>query len=483
MYWPVILMFAFVFVLISIVIHRMRAIEEGRIPSEGCRYGSPKSLWFFVWYLLFIFRNILYLIAYNGSVVRFLPSLISFCLIQCLLFLLLPLLRKIIISRTCASLWTLLAYCIFPICFLFANAPGLWTIPLPFRFTHPAPWLQYIWLIGYLAIMGWFLFSHFHFRSKLLKACTAITDERILALWKKELELARYPKKPFLLYASPVTQTPLSIGLFHRSTVVVLPEKAYSEEDLKLILRHELIHICRYDTFVKFVIMTFSAFLWFNPLMWISMRSCFNDLELSCDETVLFGYAQGPRRRYANLLLNTVADQRGFTTCLSASSRSLLYRLKNVMKPKKQLTGGIAAGLFLCLVFCAQLINYSYNPGTVQEHIFQNDASQEYVILDGTIAAGEQVTHTLREDNPALTEYLFQLQASPLMKESSFRFEGQIAQIVIDGQDMKHTLYIRDGLLWVRTLSKADNGYDHRYYRIDEPLDWAYLCKTMEIYR
>ncbi|MFR3289972.1 MAG: hypothetical protein ACLTSG_06665 [Lachnospiraceae bacterium] len=69
------------------------------------------------------------------------------------------------------------------------------------------------------------------------------------------------------------------------------------------------------------------------------------DLELSCDEAVLFGAPKDERRRYADLLLSTAGDARGFTTCLSATGRSLRYRLKNVMQPPMKAGGALAIGL------------------------------------------------------------------------------------------------------------------------------------------
>ena len=476
MYWLIILIFAIPFILICISIHRMRAAEEGRIPTKGCRYGSSKSAWLFVWYLLFITRNILHLIIYSGPIIRFLPSLISLCLIQCLLFFFLPLLRQIFISRTCATLWTILAYCIFCVCVLSSNTLGLWIIPLPIRIPPLSSWLLYIWLAGFCAIMFWFIFSHIKFRRMLLKSSQHITDEIILDIWKKELELAKYPKEPFPLYTSPVTQTPLSIGLFHRTTAVLLPEKSYSEDALKLILRHELIHICRYDALVKFTIMTFSAFLWFNPLMWISMRSCFNDLELSCDETVLFGYEHETRHRYATLLLQTAAEQRGFTTCLSASAQALRYRLKNVMKPKKRLTGSIIVGLFLCLILCSQLINYSYNPGTIQEHIFQNQSPENYTLHDSVIVkAPKEVIADSYEDYPELTAYLFRIPVSPLMKNAELDWEADLGQFVLVGSDVKYSFWLTDDLLKVYNPMNQEISY----YRVDGVLNWAFMAEQV----
>ena len=67
--------------------------------------------------------------------------------------------------------------------------------------------------------------------------------------------------------------------------------------------------------------------------MWMAMERSAQDMELSCDETVLLEADDVTRRRYAGLLLATAGDSRGFTTCLSASASALRYRLRNVSIP------------------------------------------------------------------------------------------------------------------------------------------------------
>ena len=65
--------------------------------------------------------------------------------------------------------------------------------------------------------------------------------------------------------------------------------------------------------------------VWFNPLMWVAMSRSADDLELSCDETVLLEENEDSRRGYARLLLSTAGESQGFTTCLSVSARALRY--------------------------------------------------------------------------------------------------------------------------------------------------------------
>ena len=50
-------------------------------------------------------------------------------------------------------------------------------------------------------------------------------------------------------------------------------------------------------------------------------------------ETVLLDADSSVKRQYAGLLLKTAGDERGFTTCLSASAGALRYRLKRPEGP------------------------------------------------------------------------------------------------------------------------------------------------------
>ena len=171
--------------------------------------------------------------------------------------------------------------------------------------------------------------EHWKFRSEVLKYAKKVEDEAILELWNNELKSAgmRYTKYPLLI--SKKIKTPLSIGTNRSTICVLLPEKEYSLEELSLIFRHEIIHIGREDAWSKFTILFCTATCWFNPLMLIAMRKSAEDLELSCDETVLLQADEKTRRQYAELLLSTVGDERGFTTCLSSSAKALKYRLEN----------------------------------------------------------------------------------------------------------------------------------------------------------
>ncbi|MDD3404533.1 MAG: M56 family metallopeptidase, partial [Hespellia sp.] len=78
-------------------------------------------------------------------------------------------------------------------------------------------------------------------------------------------------------------RTPLSMGAFERTRITILPEQVYTEQELRLLFRHELHHIQRCDVETKVFLGFCQAFGWFFPMTWTAIRKASEDLELSCD--------------------------------------------------------------------------------------------------------------------------------------------------------------------------------------------------------
>ncbi len=81
--------------------------------------------------------------------------------------------------------------------------------------------------------------------------------------------------------------SPVMTGMI--SPVILLPDMAFTEEELSMILRHELVHWKRRDIWYKFVLLLANAVHWFNPLVWVMARQADQDIEISCDGAVLAG--------------------------------------------------------------------------------------------------------------------------------------------------------------------------------------------------
>lgn len=388
-----------------------------------------------------------------------------------ILMALLPLLRRHFSARACAMLWMIPNY-------LYITSQSYMKIPMPLfviRTPGNLVWgLFGVWAVGFGAVLGWKILSHLVFRFQILRHAVPVTDPAVLAVWDRELKYANFKKPGFKLVTSPSVVTPLSVGLFRRRIRVVLPDRIYSEEELSLIFRHEIIHIGREDSWSKFFLVFCTAMCWFNPLMWIAMRKSADDLELSCDETVLVGCNENTRHQYADLLLETAGDERGFTTCLSATASAMRYRLKNVVKPPKKHSGALLVGLmFFVLCMSCGYVALAYNGSTAAEVIYRSRDLSEYHLSHIELADDPYDTTWLCPNQEAFHAYMASLELYQLTGNYSF-----------DGSDQKFTfLYdTPEGTLGVVLCDKALKvvplyGKDRttQWYYIPGGTDWEML--------
>ena len=355
------------------------------------------------------------------------------CLYYLLLMPALPLLRRHISARSCAILWLIPNYLYFTQMNYMSLPAPRWVVEVPASLVKL---LLCVWLAGFAAVLGWKTVSHLIFRARILRRAVPVTDPAALEVWRREVEDARFKKPKFKLVISPDVRTPLSVGLFARSVRVVLPGRDYTPEELALVFHHELVHIGREDAWSKFFLVFCTAVCWFNPLMWIAMRKSAEDLELSCDETVLLGAGEDAKRRYASLLLKTAGDERGFTTCLSASAGALRYRLKSVVEPGKKRSGALAVGLvFFLLCMSCGYVALAYGEGTGAELIYQSRETEQYALRDVRWDGDPFYTVLVCPDEAGLHRALSSLRLEQIAGNYSYRQEEKRLVLLFDAPE------------------------------------------------
>lgn len=442
-------------------------------------FVSPYALPFYILLLVFLWPMVQNRYGAITELIMVLFDIfLHISLYYVVLLLVMPKLRGRISARVCAVLWILptFLYILGRIQVETFFVRPLVVIPL---LRIPALWLCVIWGVGFLAVLLWKCVSHLRFRKRILQHAESVTDPTALRLWGEEQTAAQvYQGTKTPLYYFPLVQseevsTPLAIGLFKSTTYMVLPKKEYTPEELTLIFRHELVHIGRQDSGNKFFLVFCAAMCWFNPLMWIAMRQCAKDLELSCDETVLLHSDPQEKHQYARLLLQTAGDDRGFTTCLSASGESMRYRLKQVTEPSKRRVGSVIAGAFLCALFLSYgTVTIAYDPMSGEEAIFTRNnpyelSDVETDILVGTTIAVERVEAPLRE-------YLSQLEVYRLGSD----YTGGTHSVMLRYTNPSAFVILADGKMEVYHLG-SENRVENFYF--SEPLDWEYLRSILSV--
>ena len=290
-----------------------------------------------------------------------------------------------------------------------------------------------------------------------------------MTIWQEELERTQYKRKVQLV-TSPAATSPLSMGMTDKRRVVVLPDRPLTDRALMWIFRHEVRHLQRMDVHTKIFLGFAVAFCWFNPLMWLAVRKAAQDLELSCDEMVVEDMSEADRREYADLLLDTAWDGRGFTTCLSAGAGALRYRLKNVVHARTRWRGTylLAGMMFLCVMGFG-LVTVTTAQTALSETLLSSaeltDAEQELFYEDGI--------YTLPPNQKdALLDYLGTLEGERLAstKKTTIRY-GNYLSLVVDTPKGHRMILMNDGMIEV---SPMRDGHP-TYYLLHSEVDWDYL--------
>ncbi len=404
-----------------------------------------------------------------------------------LLLLLLPLLRRTISARACATLWMVPTLVFAIISTLNIRARQLFVLTLPREWISP---LGAVWAVGFACVMALQLFSHLAFRRHLIKSAETVTAPNILAPWQEAL-VRHGVKREIPVFVSQQVTTPLTVGCFDRTMRLFLPEATYTEQELQLIIRHECRHILRADTRMKLYMGFCAAVCWFNPFAWIAKNKAADDLELSCDEAVLSGAEEKTRRQYAALLLKSAGSSRGYTTCLSRSASGLRYRLKSILHPAMRFSGGVTVGvawmLFIVTLGAGAIVN---RMDTVKSLVF--DKAPAGLVMDGVCFydreepdSPERTYRVYKYDAQALGAYLASLRAREIYGADAITSKGQELSIQyaerVNGETVSATqLRLCDGMLQVY-LPYERYGYEKTVFLLEEEPDWGYIASLLDI--
>ena len=418
------------------------------------------------------------------------PVILTICLYYLFLIPAIPLFRKHFHSYACAVLWMI------PSMLYLSCYRWMQRIQPAHICVVPRQWIRYgfrIWIAGFVLFLAIPVLRHLQIRKTLLDAASPCSNPQANNLFNKLRMEYCGDKYDLRLLTCPKVKTPLSIGLFRRSICVLLPQRAYNEEELELIFRHELIHICRRDSGVKFLIAFCRAVCWFNPFMSLAMRRCSEDMELSCDQLVLKDAGQEKQKQYAELILDTAAETRGFTTCLSADARSMAYRLKQILQPVQKWKGTLLVGLVTALLlYSLGWFSFAYAAGTVKDLSLEHGSSApsdwkiSSVSTWNTIAGESRDINTAQKisDPQAFTDYIGSLECLDLAGFYTLGEEGPTVRVWYQGAaGLRYITVSEKTVTLAYTIKSTETGSSRivsASYLLKEPADMDYLLSLIE---
>lgn len=244
-----------------------------------------------------------------------------------------------------------------------------------------------------------------------IKLYDKTAPEQLMTLYRSvcdELHIRNLPK----LKVNGLISNSFITGLKH-STIYV-PDTSLTDEDLYLIIKHELIHFKRKDLFWKAIMILATNLLWYNPMIYITGHLFDTECELSCDEAVIRTSCKISNITYAAMLVNLLEKSARSTKCfkmqlsIKGGYFQMSKRIKNIIGLKSAKNTGkpvlllYSAAILLLFGFSCSFVVYadSITPdaSALPDHSINQIQSSE---------AGELVTSdSIPDDIASEAEYV-----------------------------------------------------------------------------
>ncbi|MDO5586800.1 MAG: M56 family metallopeptidase [Clostridia bacterium] len=163
--------------------------------------------------------------------------------------------------------------------------------------------IAYIWGTGVLIFSLVVIISYFRFLCHKNKNAIKISDNKIFSEVKKELKI----KRRIRLKASSDIGSPMLVGILFPT--VYIPCREIPDDNMRMVLLHELTHYKRKDLLMKWFAVLVNAVHWFNPLCYLACAALSEACEVSCDMSVTKNMSEDEQKLYMQTILNLVEER------------------------------------------------------------------------------------------------------------------------------------------------------------------------------
>lgn len=249
--------------------------------------------------------------------------------------------------------------------------------------------LSGIWGAGVL-VFSTFVVVSYHLALRQIRLLAQHVDEHLLARIAAVAAAVRLRQLPVVLNSAAV-QSPAVCGVSKPILLLNVQQlRQLTNEEVDLVLAHELTHIRRGDLWLNSLLCLLLAVHWFNPFLWFVFFTVRNDREVVCDDDVLQGLDPSRRIVYGNALLKLETDKTlrlslPFVGMMLSRSR-LKERIHMIAHNRK--TGGLMNAMLILLVSLLTFLGIARADDSRQQP--QNEAKdQDSAAQASTGASGD----------------------------------------------------------------------------------------------
>ena len=246
-----------------------------------------------------------------------------------------------------------------------------------------------LWIIGVCIIILYHVYFQFMFYFRIKRNINWSQNSKFKKILNEQIIINKINSN-INVYVVKGVPTPFLIGIIKNA--IIIPENNYTEEDLKWIFNHELIHFKRKDNILKLLMILALALHWFNPLIYILRRLFFEQCELSCDEQVIKDAEIKEIKEYSLILINSIKYKNELKISLMSSKFSnkkinIIKRRIESMLNLKSKKNGLLFGAFIFFVVGGTI--FSFNSNNVFADTPEDNGVKNYTFVETPTTAQE----------------------------------------------------------------------------------------------
>lgn len=250
-----------------------------------------------------------------------------------------------------------------------------------------------LWLCTAVFFLLFNIFRQISFIKTLNRHAVSCDDETVVSIAKNIFNGMKIKSRISIKIIS-ILETPAMTGFF--KPVIYLPRKNYTENELIMILSHELTHFKHHDIWMNALFVVCQSFHWFNPFFLLLKKDFDRISEYYCDYDVTKAQSRNQKKQYCSLILNTAQrESKTGTAPLCSSFHSSKKELKNRMsiilsESKKSYTFVISA-VFIAVILFSSLLFTAVKP---ENTLYNNTNSDSQAVETTTVEIRQNVTST-----------------------------------------------------------------------------------------
>jgi len=218
-----------------------------------------------------------------------------------------------------------------------------------------------VWLAGVIAFLAYHIIKHYCFVKMVKRWSENVTDKQpvtLLQSLKSEMGISTQIN----LYRCSSIGSPMMIGFVNPR--ILLPKADFAQDELRFILKHELVHYKRKDLYYKSLVLIATAIHWFNPIVYLMAKAIDVLCETSCDTEVVRSTDADMRQHYSETIIGVVKYQSKLKTALSTNfyggKKGMKNRISSIMDTTTKKAGVAVLSLVLVGVMATGFVTVAY---------------------------------------------------------------------------------------------------------------------------